>query len=594
MRGASIFIFLGIAAASALFVHAAAADETTRETPEVVEAPDVNEAPGAAPAPPQPAGLMLQYEQLLYDAPDNDLQRQIDVDLIDLDRLREALDTQLTQDIVRLSLQECILIALEQNSDILIAEYEPMRAAADVYAARGEFDPILAASVNYTKSKSALSQQEVAFGGISAIEAFRTQSDMTLSGRLQHGTQYQLRFGLNKEATTFGRLIAEWDSTLTLTLTQPLLRGLGKRVNTVRIRAARNAQAMTEAQLQLQVMNVLSEVTKAYWDLVGAIENLKVREESLENAERLLRINETRRDIGTAADIEVLTAKAGVATRQSEVINARSFVGDAEDRLKQLLDLRDGEYFSKARVVPIDRPELEFGKLINTTNFDAVRDASVERALDLRPELHMAELEIRNAELEQDRARNDMLPQVDVIGSVTQGGRDRGRSGAIYGIREGENRIETIGVQGSVSLGNRAARGQHERARLSRRQSELRLEQTRQNIMTNVHLAARNALKNSVLVETSQQSVNFSRAEVTAEEKRLRLGVTTSYVVLQKQEDLTAAQVQELQSRINYEKALIDLYLADGSLLEILGVAYEGPEAARPMGYFPSLTPWVN
>jgi outer membrane protein TolC len=538
------------------------------------------------------AELSLQYDTLFAGEVDNEIQRQISIDLIDLNKLREALESTMSRDVIRLSLQECILIALQENQDILLAEYEPLKAYADFMAAKGEFDPRVATDITHLYAASSLSQQEVAFGGISSVETWRTDTQTSLSGKLHYGTLYQVNFAMGKEETTFGKFIEEWEGMLTLTLTQPILRGAGKLVNTTRIRAAENARGMAAAQLQVQVMQTMAEVVKAYWDLVGTIENLNVREESLGNAERLLHIQETRREIGTAADIEVLSAKAGVATRQSDVISARTLVGDAEDRLKQLLNVYDGAYFSTARVIPIDRPDNLSSPLINMTNFEAVREMAVERALDQRPELLMAQLEIQNAVLEEKRARNEMLPQVDLIATIGQGGRDHKPRQVFYGIRGGNDTVESYGLQGSVPLGNRAARGQHLRARLAREQSEQRLEQTRQQIMANIHIAIRNVLKNSVLVETNRQTVNMSSAEATAEEKRLRLGVSTSYTVLQKQEDLTAAQVQELQARISYEQSLIDFQLAEGTLLETLGIEYEEPPVPEAVGYFESITPW--
>ncbi|MCC6145900.1 MAG: TolC family protein [Candidatus Hydrogenedentes bacterium] len=589
-------------------VNETAAPDATAATqgiPEAAATPDAaapqepgDAEAGSAQTPPNPgaglapAELSLQYDMMFSGEVDNEIQRQISVDLIDLNKLREALEPQMSRDVIRVSLQECSLIALQENQDIQVAEYEPLKAYADFLAAKGEFDPVAATDITYLYAASSLSQQEVAFGGISSVETWRTDTNSTLSGKLHYGTLYQVNFAMGKEETTFGKFIEEWEGMLTLTLTQPLLRGAGKLVNTARIRAAENAQGIAAAQLQLQVMQTMAEVVKAYWDLVGAIEALKVRQESLGNAERLLNIQETRREIGTAADIEVLSAKAGVAARQSDVISARTLVGDAEDRLKTLLNVHDGAYFSKARIVPIDRPDHLASPLIEEVNFEALRDEAVDKALEQRPEILMAELEISNAELEEKRARNEMLPQIDVTASIGQGGRDHKPRQVFYGIRAGEDNVETYGLQGSIPLGNRAARGQHLRARLTREQSEQRFEQTRQQIMANVHIAVRNVLKNSVLVETNRQTVNMSSAEATAEEKRLRLGVSTSYTVLQKQEDLTAAQVQELQARISYEQSLIDLQLAEGSLLESLGVEYEAPADPRPVGYFDSITPW--
>ncbi|HNT88165.1 MAG TPA: TolC family protein, partial [Candidatus Hydrogenedentes bacterium] len=149
----------------------------------------------------------------------------------------------------------------------------------------------------------------------------------------------------------------------------------------------------------------------------------------------------------------------------------------------------------------------------------------------------------------------------------------------------------SIGLQGSVPIGNRAARGQHLRAQLTREQAEQRFENVRQGLMVNVHVAMRNVFANQTLVESTRQAREFQEVNVVAEEKRLRLGVTTSYQVLLVQQDLTLAQTQEVQALIDYQKALVDLNLAEGTVLENLGVALDPPETAEPVGYIQAVTP---
>ncbi|MFP4500704.1 MAG: TolC family protein [Candidatus Hydrogenedentota bacterium] len=532
----------------------------------------------------------LRYEDF-FETADRSIQRQIDVDLIDLDQLRQALDVEFGQSQVRLSLDDCLMLALENNPDILVSQYEPLKADGDIMSAKGEFDPVARTDMNYTESSQAASQQIRVFGGISSIESYTTTSTTSMSQKLHTGTVWNLAFSLNREETTFGGFIEEWDGAITVSLTQPLLRGVGTRVNKVRISQARNAKDIAEEQMRLTVMQTTASVIKAYWDLVGAVENLKVRQESLRNAERLLTINETRREIGTAADTDVLQAKAGVATRQSELVMARNAVGTAGDQLKQILDLRDGEHLSRARIIPTSRPHIDEEDLVAQEELDTFLARHVELAIDNRPEVNMAALTVDNAELEKLSARNQMLPQFDAGVSYTQGGRQRSIDDVLTGIRAGQTDVLSFTITGSVPIGNRAARGQHLRARLGVREAEQRHANAEQQLMLGVHLAVRNMFTNQTLIESTRQAREFQEVSVTAEEKRLRLGVTTSYQVLLVQEDLTAAQTQEVQAIVDYQKARTDLRLAAGTLLEDLGIAFTPPEEERAVGYIDSVTP---
>lgn len=506
------------------------------------------------------------------------LKEVISEDLIDLSGLRSALEKPVETQILRLTLDEAIQLAIQNNPDILIAEYDPEKAEAETYAARGEFDPIITQNLNYSDSTASLDQTVRSFvgilGGVSAVDSTKTSSETALAGKLHFGTQYAVQFSMDYEESTFGNYQGEYGGTLGFTLTQPILRGFGREVNRVRIRAGQNLRKISEARARLTVLDKTAETIKAYWDLVGATEAARVYEEALRNAERLMKLSETRRDIGTAADIDVLQAKAGVAMRQSELIQAYARISDVGDALKLLLNLKENGRFSKIRILPLDRPNPDASTIFNTENYDESLDVSVQRALDFRPENEMTDLEIANALIEEEKARNDRLPQLDFVGAYAQGGRSIKMSKTLTGILEGQDSALTVGIQASIAIGNRAARGAHQRARLNIRQAEERRKQAQMAMMMRVHYAARSVMTSKALVESTRQTVRLQEANVNAEERRLQIGITTSYQVLRVQEDLTAAQAQELQARITFEKALVELQLAEGSLLDNFGIIY--------------------
>jgi outer membrane protein len=589
----ALILVFGFAVAHAEEEDAAAVDYTTLEALPAENAPENGEAAPLTldPLPETSQQIRLTYDDILSTPSGRTLQEEISIDLIDLEALREALELKSGDNRLRLSLDECIALALANNPDIILSGLEPQKSDMDIFTARGEFDPIWQSTMQYVRASMALSQQYQRFGGLTSLDSWNTTIDSTVGGKLHTGTQYALVFNLNKEETTYGNFIEEFDTRLMLNLTQPLLKGFGMKVNKVRINMAKNARKMTEAQVRLQVMTTISDVIKAYWDLVGMVENLKVRQESLANAERLLRINETRREIGTAADIEVLQAKAGVATRQSELIVARSRMGDASDILKQLLDLQEGDMFSMALIVPTDRPSINDASAIDPDFYEEQFMQSLELALQNRPEIEIADLQVVNAELDAMRMRNEMQPELNITAYYGQGGRDHKLSQSLYKLRDKEQEFYSYGLTATVPLRNRAARGAYERAKLTKREMELREHKARQAVQLNVHLSLRNVLTNQILVESNRQARRLQEANVIAETKRLRMGVTTSWQLLQVEEDLTAAQTMEVQAQTAYEKALIDLYLAEGTLLEKMNVAFDAPETEKPIGYFGSIRP---
>jgi len=592
----------------------------------------------------------------------------INLQAISLDRLHEVIKERDRGEPVSLSLQDCVALALDENQDIIVAAYEPLKADGDIMSAKGEFDPVLRSIYSKSHSESTASSQTNAFtggslgggggssllgglgsglgsglgggggsllsglgnlGGSSSglfgggntnssginvgrvllslalnlassaqgifqqflpqqetsyvIESDTWRSETTLSGKVPWGTQYELKMEVSDEESTFNNFESEFSGGLTLSLTQPLLRGRGPRANLARIKIAKNNRSVAENQLVTQVMNTLSDVVKAYWDLVGAHQQLEVREKSLANAERLLEINERRLEIGTGAALEVVQAKASVAQRQGDVISARSQVLAAEDRLKLLLNMRDNGNFTPAQLVPTDLPYAD--------ELDLDETESINRALENRPEMDSAELEIDSADIERLRAANEMQPQLDLSGSVFQGARGSKASDVFDGVTNRNDNSWSLSVTGSVPIPNRSGRGAYSKAHVSQRQAEERLRKTVSDLTLNVRTAIRGVGTSRILVESSKQARKLQETNVAAEEKKLKLGVTTSFEVLRTQEDLASALASEVQSLIDFEKSKVDLDLAEGVLLTSLGVEYEVPEPEKTVSFGRSIVP---
>ncbi len=519
------------------------------------------------------------------------INQTIDAGKIDIDLLRQVVEGEGHEEVLRMSLAECIRTAIDQNPDLQVVRFEPLKSEADIMTARGEFDPVASETATYLNASQEASPEYKIFGGITSIESENTNSKTSLSGKLETGTLYDVSFGLEKQTTTYTLFRSQYSGGLTLTLSQPLLKGRSIAANTARIRMAQNARQGAEAQVRLAVMNVVAEVVKAYWDLVGAAENLTVREDALSNAERLLDISQKRLDIGSAAAIEVLQAKAGVAMRQTDLITARSQVTNSEDVLKQFLNLRDGDLFSSKRLIPTDRPEVADFNIDAFRDIDARLKSSIDLALANRPEMALGRIEIETSEIDRKRASDMMLPQLDVTGTLFRGKRGGAAGDVFEGIYQRRDHAYSVGLKAGVPIGNRAARGAYQRADLTARQAEQKLEKTKQELMLKVRLAMRALNTSQILVESNRQARTLQETNVAAEEKRLRLGVSTSYRVLQVQQDLTAAQTQEVQARVGVQKATVDLRLAEGTILDSLGIDFLTPESEPPVSFIRSVVP---
>lgn len=500
----------------------------------------------------------------------------IQVELLDLGELDANMNEHLVGTQYRLSLEECVMLSLLNNKDIEIVEFEGGLANADLLGAKGIFDPTVSGQLVHTDSTNPPSPSQTATG-ISApiIEVNLIDYQLQVGGLFDRwGMQYSLGYGVNREKGTFSPN-SQYGGEAVATITQPLLRGRGTELNRVYIRTAQNGQKIAASEIRRVAFSTLSATVQAYWDLVGAIQNLEVRQQSLDNALRLVRINEQRLEIGTAAAIEVLQAKAQAATRQSDFIVARMNILAAEDVLKSYIHPEDTDQFLKRSIIPTTRP--------GSAGYEWNLERSIATALQHRPELTAAGLYVENATLEVGRTENDLLPQLDANLIYAQSARTLEHGDIPEGIRDKGGRRWTLGVSGSIPIGNRSAKGAHIRAQQVQRQQQRRLAKSRQDIEIEVRQAIRGVVTSEILIESNRQARMLQEANVVAEEKRLTLGVTTSQDVLDRQEDLTAAQTQELQATVDYEKALVQLQLAEGTLLDQLNIEWERLEE-RPIG----------
>jgi outer membrane protein TolC len=323
---------------------------------------------------------------------------------------------------------------------------------------------------------------------------------------------------------------------------------------------------------------------KGYWDLVGAYEQMRVSQRSLSNAVQLLADNQERNRIGTGNQLEVSQAQASVAERQADVITQQNQIVQTENRLKQLLDMRDEYVFTAVRLIPTDQ-------IPRARVLDIDEEISITRALANKPDIQSSMIEAENADIELQRANNQLLPELDLEGTYFTGGRGAEKQDVYDGTGRRDDETWTIALRGTIPITNRQSRGAHTSARISLRQAERRLTKTEADAIIGVKNAVSSVGTNRIAVEARAESRKYQETNVEKQETSLRLGATTSFEVLRTQEDLANAEAQEVQSRIELEKSLVDLELAEGTILENHGIEFVPPEEAEAVPFLRSLVP---
>jgi len=486
---------------------------------------------------------------------------------------------------IELSLQDCIVRALKSNLDVSVQLYTPKIAETSVLQAQSAYSPVFSINSNWNENNR---KSYTILDGATILESDFTSLNLSLQKKFELGTTVTFTLGTNRSYSnsSFYTYNPSYNSQYRLDIRQPLLKNFGSKINNYQINVASNNHQISLNQLKLNLINLVYNVEQAYWNLIFAIEDLKVKQQSLKLAKDLLEKNRLQVKVGTLPPMDVLASEAEVASREGDVIVAESAVKNAEDNLKRLLNFEQMEWDKE--IFPVSKPEFE------TREFKI--DELIKIALSNRAELKQAELELANKELQISYTKNQLLPSIDLVGTFYSTGVsgdipiydsadpfNRRIIGKIKGstvdsLDEAfKNRYKNyaVGLTISYPLFNSAEKANYARAQLEAEQTSLQLKSLQQQIIVEVRTVVREVETAAKRVEAAKVARELAEKKLQAEEKKLAVGLSTNYQVLQFQRDLVTAQTSELRALIDYKLALSKLEKALGRTLESNGINFE-------------------
>ncbi len=471
-------------------------------------------------------------------------------------------------EVLHLTLDSAIRMALAKNYSIEIEQLSPQAARERVRSSLGEFDPLFSLSAQTGESTRrdlfdpVRDPETGLLTGRGVHQPFSSVNQLDelsagLSGRTPLGTTYDLGFNSSTASGTANAFDEDVQSSAGLSLRQPLLRGFGTDVNLAGVRIARRNLQASEWQLRDQIMNVIRDIEYVYNDLYTAYQNLKVAERSQQLARILMEDNIKRAEIGVMTPLNITTARAEVAAREEAVILARRNVLDNQNALKRLVT--NDLIHLLALKVEIDPPPSPFVSPDVT--------AGIRSALALRPDYRQAILDIERQNITVLLRKDQLLPQLDLVGSLNLIGFDNdfGTSVNRIGRRDASN--WSAGAIFSIPLGNRTARGNYNAAKIEAAQALARLQQLEQLIIVQVDNAAGQITTNRERIESTREARRLAQESLDAAEERLRAGTGTTFEVLELQERLASAELAELRARSDYNKAIAEYFRLTGTTL---------------------------
>lgn len=468
--------------------------------------------------------------------------------------------------VVKYSLFQVIQMALEKNLEIRTELLTPQISQQALLQEQGVFDPTLDFEYNRSENNSA-QQIDPRIGLETESELYISDNyEMGLRGLFPLGTQWELGIDTQNRRGTFNQFVDQYDTFVGLTLTQPLLRGFGSRATMSNIRIAREEVKISEWDFRERVMDVVTEAINIYNDLYFAKKNLEVALKSRELAEQLLQDNMQRAEVGVMSPLDVTSARAEVALREEDVILAQRAIRDFENLLKQfvtdeVLGLLD------------QRVEIDAAPRLQPWVKD-VREA-VSKAFQIRPDYQKRLLQLEQQNIRVAYAKNQALPRLDLVGSFGLNGLDGTFGDSMQRIMEDKNTEWRAGIVFSIPIPNREGRGRLAVAQLRKAQALIDLQRLEQDVVVDVDNAMGAIQAARQRIEATKVSRLLAQERLDAEQEKLQEGATTTFVVLELQEDLATAEAAELRAVLDYNKSVVQLDRETGMTLERNGIVLE-------------------
>lgn len=512
---------------------------------------------------------------------------------------------------VQLSLKESIALALSGNLEVSAQRVTPQVAATGIMSAKGPYDFHITSDAGQNVSKvpiSSILQNTQA----NYLETLTTSFDIGVNKVVQTGGRLELKLDAQRLRANSSFLILNpaYATHLNFSLAQPLLKNAGLAFNRANIQIAQNLHLMSEERLKGFIIDTVSTIEQAYWELVFAFQNREVRKESLALAKDLLNKNEMQVKLGTMAPIDTLQAKTGVALREEELITSEGLLESTQDRFKDLLQISAQTKQASVFIIPTDTPRDPPQQEVSTLEED------IRVALQNRSEYQAGRKDLQNKNLQIKIAENQLLPSLDLTGTIGLNGLggnsmtvdnwpgfltttgsnpldsllillgaepfpqatsplDGGLNRSFKELYSGDFYQWALGLRFDIPLENRSAKAIYQKAKLEAYQTSVSMKSLEEKIALEVKEANRTINTSRQRIKTSQVSQQLAREQLVAEQKKLAVGLSTNYQVLKMEEDLRNAQVNALKTRIDYWKAKVMLERARGTLLENENITIE-------------------
>jgi outer membrane protein len=456
---------------------------------------------------------------------------------------------------LELTLEKCRAMTLENNLDLKVQLINPAIAAERLDQQQAKFEAAFSAGTSFSKTDTPTSSTLTGSQGDNLNTNLGVQMPLRTGGTLNFDVA-DSRF---KTDNIFSTLNPAYTSDFSASISQPLLRNAGNRVNTYSIRIAESDRIITEAATKLEVIRIIADADRAYWRLYAARRQLVVSRQQYDLADTLNQQAQRFVQAGERAQVEVTRTEAGLAGQLEAIIVAENNLRERERELKRTLNMAGIGMNSPTVLIPATEPD--------PVHYKLDPNQLVKIAMEQRMEMLELELQIIQDIDTIDYMKNQTLPLVTVDYTYNINGLGPTRSDSFDLLFDKRFEDHRAGLQILIPLGNRAAKSQLQQALLQRVQRLSSRDNRKQLIEYEVLNAADQLEANWQRILASRQSSLLEGRLYEAERRQFELGLVTSTDVLRVQADLANAEYSEISALTEYQIAVVDLAYATGTLL---------------------------
>jgi len=485
-----------------------------------------------------------------------------------------------------LSLKAYLDLVMANNTDIAIQRLSVETSRNSLLASYSPFDPRLTLNLNHSRNAQPASDL---LAGADIQKSLNQSAGLTYTQTLQTGQQYSVSFNPTKTTTNsaFATWNPSWNAALNVSVTQQLLRGRSPFIQRLQITTAKANLRRSELDLRNQLMTLIQNAELAYWNLVGARENLRVQAESLKLQKASLDRSMRELELGAMAPLDIYRPQADYASAEIRLSQAQFNLKSLEDALRRQIG---ADLDPRFRNMPIELTE-SVQPPPDTGEFD--REALVQKALASRPDLQSAKINLDVDDLSIRQAADSLRPQLSLTGTY----QSSGRGGNYYqrsliggpailvapgGFWDAWSRLwgfdttnHSVRLQLTLPIRDRQAAANLANALIRKKQDALSLRRTEQQVRLDILNAITNLESSRKSVELAKVQVDLAQKQLDAEQKKYDLGTSIMFYVLDAQQRLTAAQSQLATEYINYHRNRLALLRATGELLEERGIVLQ-------------------